>query len=213
MLDTLIVLIIIFAILNFLYKASNKKRTTLTKYEKVKNSEVFERERYDKNINAIKKEEKNYCNIDDYAKDSLEKKKAAEAKKRSITRENIKKGEAYEKYLAEHFRGIGYKVEEHGKIHGKKDKSIDLILKSNRDIVLVQAKNWKKDGMKITHKDIKAFVGETAFFIHDNPLYQECNIKRLFITSNDILDYSAKCFIEEHKEKIENPIINFKLAS
>ncbi|MCJ7764627.1 MAG: restriction endonuclease [Thiovulaceae bacterium] len=113
------------------------------------------------------------------------------------------KGNAYEEYVAEHFKAQGYTVAEHGKINGVADKSIDLIIKKEREIALVQCKNYKADTTyKINHEKIKAFVGETAFYLQDNPMYESYTLKRLYVVSNPVLERSAINFIESHADKI-----------
>jgi Holliday junction resolvase-like predicted endonuclease len=113
------------------------------------------------------------------------------------------KGNAYEEYVAEHFKAQGYTVAEHGKINGVADKSIDLILKKEREITLVQCKNYKADTTyKINHEKIKAFVGETAFYLQDNPMYERYTLKLLYVVSNPVLERSAINFIENHADKI-----------
>jgi hypothetical protein len=122
-------------------------------------------------------------------------------------KENKQKGDNYELFLVNHFRALGYIVVEHGLLHGQKDRGIDIILRKDNENLFIQAKNWKEDGRKIDHSMIKAFIGDVAFYIEDNPVFGLANIKRYYITSNDVLDGSAKNFIKEHNEKIEHFII------
>lgn len=113
------------------------------------------------------------------------------------------KGNAYEEYVAEHFKAQGYTVAEHGKINGVADRSIDLILKKENEITLVQCKNYKADTTyKINHEKIKAFVGETAFYLQDNPMYEKYTLKLLYVVSNPVLEQSALRFINSHADKI-----------
>ena len=121
--------------------------------------------------------------------------------------ENKAKGDQYELYLIDHFKNLGYIVVEHGQIHGKKDRGIDIILRKGNENLFIQAKNWKLDGIKINHTMIKAFVGEVAFYIEDNPAFGMANIKRCYITTNDVLESSAKQFIKQHKEKITHLVM------
>ena len=124
------------------------------------------------------------------------------------------KGNAYEEYVAEHFRAQGYTVVEHGKLNGVADRSIDLILKKEREITLVQCKNYKLDTRhKINHEKIKAFVGETAFYLRDNPMYENYTLKLLYVVSNPVLEQSALRFINSHSEKIAYLHLPFNVAS
>lgn len=122
-------------------------------------------------------------------------------------RENKIKGDAYEIYLIDHFKSQGYIVVEHGLLHGKKDRGIDIILRKDNENFFIQAKSWKNGGRQIDHTMIKAFIGDVAFYIEDNPAFGVANIKRYYITANDVLDSSAKNFIREHKDKVEHLII------
>lgn len=116
---------------------------------------------------------------------------------------NKEKGDAYEEFVARHFRSQGYTVADHGAINGVKDKSIDLIAKRGRDIILIQCKDWSaKNNYRITHNEVKAFVGETAFYLNDNPMYENYSLKRLYVVSEPVLDRSAIKFIKAHKDKI-----------
>lgn len=109
------------------------------------------------------------------------------------------KGEEYEKLISEHYRKQGYKVIENGKIQGKKDGGIDIIAKKKNELILIQCKNWRKDGAyKITHNDLKTFLGNCTPYT-ENIDKNKIKVERLFITSADILDSSAKAYLSEMK--------------
>lgn len=133
------------------------------------------------------------------------KKKIFEENRKQRTKKHYQdisnKGREYEVYVAEHFEKLGYKVKNHGIIHGKKDKGIDVIVMKGKEITLIQCKNWKKDSkFKVNHEKIKAFIGDTTAFLDNNKDKADgYTIKRLYITSNDVLDSSAKHFIEENR--------------
>ncbi|NOQ29934.1 MAG: hypothetical protein GQ570_02300 [Helicobacteraceae bacterium] len=115
-------------------------------------------------------------------------------------KENVQKGKEYEKFVANFFINIGYKVKEYGLIHGKKDKGIDLIIMKDKHISLIQCKNWKKDGRKIKHTDLKEFIGNTTAFLENNKKEAEgYEIKRIYVTPHNILDNSAKHFLRENR--------------
>jgi len=119
--------------------------------------------------------------------------------------EKLKKGQEYEKFISDYYRSLKYKVREHGKIMGKKDQGIDVIAKNKRETILIQCKNFHANtAWKIQQKDIKAFRMDCIDFINENPQYRSKHIRALFVTSNDILDYGAKKYIEEKKKKGKN---------
>ncbi|NOQ31908.1 MAG: hypothetical protein GQ570_12365 [Helicobacteraceae bacterium] len=86
-------------------------------------------------------------------------------------------------------------------IHGRKDKGIDVIIMKDKEISLIQCKNWKQDSKyKITHKLLKEFVGNTTAFLENNNKEAEgYKIKRLYITPHNILDNSAKYFLRDNR--------------
>lgn len=141
-----------------------------------------------------------------------ERKKAFEENRRKRAREHYikidKKGKEYELYIAEHFRKLGYKVKEHGLINGRADSGIDVIAMKDKEITLIQCKNWRENSKyKVDHNMLKAFIGNTTDFIEKNKDKAEgYNIKRLFITSNDVLDNSAKYFLKD-SSLIEHKIV------
>jgi restriction system protein len=132
-----------------------------------------------------------------------ERKKAFEENRRKRAREHYisteKKGNEYELFVAKHFEVLGYKVKNHGLIHGRKDSSIDVIAMKDKEITLIQCKNWKENSKyKITHEKIKAFIGDTEEFLNKNKdKAAGYTIKRLYVTSNDILDSSARYFLKD----------------
>ena len=122
-----------------------------------------------------------------------------------------KKGKEYELHVAEYFRKQGYKIKEYGLINGKKDHGVDVIAMKDKEITLIQCKNWKENSKyKIDHNILKAFIGNTTEFLEKNKDKADgYSIKRLFVTSNDILDESARNFIKS-SNLLEHKIIPIK---
>jgi len=120
-------------------------------------------------------------------------------KRKKMYQDNIRKGRDYELYITKYFHEQGYQTKPFGILNGKKDKGIDIIIKKNKEITLIQCKNWKADSKyKIKHKDLKEFIGNTTIFLENRAKEAEGYIiKKMFITSNDILDNSAKEFLKE----------------
>ncbi|MCX6077037.1 MAG: restriction endonuclease [Campylobacterales bacterium] len=133
-----------------------------------------------------------------------EKQKIFEANRKERNKQmhqnNIAKGKDYEIFIAEIFKNLGYKTQNHGLIHGRNDKGIDVIVMKDKEITLIQCKNWKADSkFKITHEKIKAFIGDTTAFLDNNKEKAKgYTIKRMFVTSNDILDDSARHFLRSN---------------
>lgn len=140
---------------------------------------------------------------------TAEEKKAWGIKQREIKEENERKGKAYEKYIANFFRKQGFYVWEHGLEKGRKDKSIDLMIKRENYFYFVQCKNW--ENWKIDHKEIKATKTDVIEFLENKPEFKKLidgyKTKILYITSKECLNAAAKKYIEERKEEIEYQVI------
>ena len=143
--------------------------------------------------------------VKDYLEEDKVKQQKEEKKQRYIKqlKDNKKKGQDYEKFVANYYEALEYIVKFNGIEKGKKDSSIDLIAIKNNEIVLIQCKNWKENGKyKINHEKIKAFIGDTYSFINNNKNYKDYEVKRVFAVSEKILDKSAIKYIKENKEII-----------
>ena len=177
-----------------------------------KEREIWELEKYKNTnyeINTINSDKGNLYNtikIEKTKKEIFEENRRKRAREHYINTE--KKGKEYELHVAEHFRKQGYKVKEHGLINGRADSGIDVIAMKDKEITLIQCKNWKKDSKyKVDHNMLKAFIGNTTEFLEKNKDKADgYSIKRLFVTSNDTLDESARHFIKD-SNLLEHKII------
>lgn len=131
------------------------------------------------------------------------------------SQEKKEKGDAFEKYCAEHFESLGYQVQERGKLLGVKDGGIDLIAFKDDEVLLIQCKNWNGN-IKITSKELRVFYGDCSAFIEapENKDFIEekgYKIRRLYIVSkDDMYDYSATSYSREMNGRIEIYILNFE---
>jgi len=135
----------------------------------------------------------------------LKKLKKVTPKKQTSTKttykEKIDKGKEYEAYVAKVYRSRGYHVSEYGKQQGVLDHGIDLIAKKQKEIVLIQCKNWNENGKwEIKHKDIKAFQTDARTFVEDKPLLRSCLLTARYTISGDFIHQSAIKHIEEMKK-------------
>jgi len=123
------------------------------------------------------------------------------------------KGKEFEKYVARYYQLLDYTVIEHGQLMGKKDKGIDIIAENEKEILLIQCKNYDiNSSWKIRQKDIKAFRMDCLDFIFENKKYKKSKTKALFILSGDFIDNGAKKYISEKKaqgKKIDYKIISY----
>jgi restriction system protein len=146
-------------------------------------------------------------------------KEVINTKKREFTTEEKKayalrmkeqkdKGLEFEKFVAGHFKLDGYEIVLNGIKRGKKDKGIDIVCTKDDELILIQCKNWKKDSKyKIKHTHLKEFIGNCTVYVNDNNLLEK-KTKLKFITSNYILDASAKNYLEENRI-LQHEIYNF----
>lgn len=126
-------------------------------------------------------------------------------KNKTSYKEKIEKGALYEEFVALIYKANGYTIWEHGKDKGLKDMGIDLIVKKEKKIILIQCKNWNEDGkFKIDHKDIKVFRTEGRDFINKNEIFKGYELHLKYIISGDFIHQSAIYHIEECNQENKN---------
>jgi len=123
--------------------------------------------------------------------------------------QNREKGAKYEDYVSRYFKNLGYEIVEYGKIHGVKDQGIDLMLKKEKEFIFVQCKDWNiKNRFRIDSKEIQYTRMNVRDYIENHKeLFTMYEWKIFYITSDNILNRSAKYKIQEHNEEIEHIII------
>jgi Holliday junction resolvase-like predicted endonuclease len=142
-------------------------------------------------------------------KNKTQAKKQKEVKKTTY-QEKINKGMAYEEFVANHYKQLGYYVWEHGKEKGCKDNGIDLIAKKDKEIIFIQCKNWSAtSSYKISHKELKSTRQDVSDYIEKNQIFKNYNQRIVYILSNDVLHKSAYHYLEEYNDSIECQIIPF----
>ena len=92
-------------------------------------------QRYIKNVELLKIEQEKAHEeerrIQADRRDSERRKKTSE-----MYKNNIRKGKEYELFINKYFYDQGYQTREHGLIHGREDKGIDLIIMKNKVIFI-----------------------------------------------------------------------------
>jgi len=111
-------------------------------------------------------------------------------------------GNEYEDYLSERFKKLGYSIWEHSKDENMKHLAINIIAKNKKELLLIQCKEWdNKDKEKLSIDSIKAFRTDANDFVELNPLFQNYKLKLLLILSKDMIQESAKAYIEDLKKR------------
>ena len=120
-------------------------------------------------------------------------------------KEKTFKGEVYEEFISIIYKANGFTIWEHGKEKGVLDGGIDLIVKKDKKIILIQCKNWNDKGKyKIDHKDIKVFRMEGLDFIEQNKIFKGYELHLKYILSGDFIHPSAIHHIEECNKEHKN---------
>ncbi|WP_191337708.1 restriction endonuclease [Helicobacter pullorum] len=121
---------------------------------------------------------------------------------------NKEKGDKYELQILRHYKKQGYKVYPQGFIKGKADGGIDLVAYKGSEALLIQCKNWEYKQVKQEH--LRIFMGDCAAYLEKNQkIFAKKNVRRVFITSCENLDYGVKKFLEEND--VEYKIITYIL--
>ena len=119
------------------------------------------------------------------------------------------KGSNYKEHVCKYFENLGYKTVKYGKIHGPKDKDIDLMLKKGKEFIFVQCKDLDiKNKYRIDSKEIQYTRMNVRDYIENTKaLFDMYEWKIFYITSDNILDKSAEHKINRHREEIEHQVI------
>ena len=123
---------------------------------------------------------------------------------------NKSRGDKFEKYIANLYTQSGYKVILNGIKNGVYDNGIDLIAYKDEKVFLIQCKNWiKSSEYKLTHKELKEFLGNCLVYIKTNNL----DLNRVsfhYIAYKGVnVDFSAKAFIKENKSILKYKEIDY----
>ena len=140
-----------------------------------------------------------------------EQEKAEERKRKYIS--NIEKGRKYEYQIMQYFKNLKYGVYPKGFYEKKKDGGIDLIAHNEKEILIIQCKNWSNAPKS---KEIRTFITDSEIYIKDSKnknRIKDKKIRKIFVTSYEQMDYGVKCFLEkfnkENDIKIEYLIIPY----
>lgn len=101
----------------------------------------------------------------------------------------------YVKEVEAHYQSQGYSLSKHP------DYGTDFIAKKDKTILFirVQGPQQKQD---ITAQTFQVFVGQTALYALNNPLYNGYTIQWVYVCSKMMLDKSAKVYIKAHEQSL-----------
>ncbi|RAX51512.1 restriction endonuclease [Helicobacter sp. 11-8110] len=120
---------------------------------------------------------------------------------------NKQKGDKYEQQILKLYKKQGYKVYPQGFIKGKADGGIDLIAYKGNEALLIQCKNWEYSQVKQEH--LRIFLGDcTAYLEKNHNIFAKKNVRRVFVTSCENLDYGVEKFLQENN--LEYKIIAYQ---
>lgn len=120
---------------------------------------------------------------------------------------NKQKGDKYEQQILKLYKKQGYKVYPQGFIKGKADGGIDLIAYKGNEALLIQCKNWEYSQVKQEH--LRIFLGDcTAYLEKNHKIFAKKNVRRVFVTSCENLDYGVEKFLQENN--LEYKIIAYQ---
>ena len=110
---------------------------------------------------------------------------------------NKQKGDKYELQIGKEYQNAGYKVYFKGIKEGKSDNGIDLVAYKGDEAVLIQCKNWERAQVK--QEQLRVFIGDCTSYIEKNrKIFANKQVRRVFVTSCENIDYGVKKFVEEN---------------
>jgi len=110
----------------------------------------------------------------------------------------------FRNYIAKRYKNKKYNVWNHTNDTGKNDKGINIIVKKNRNIILIHCQLATTN---ITTDDLKEFEKQRDKFILENPLFKNYNIILHYSLTGFFLTENAFWYIHEHTNIITYEII------
>ena len=119
----------------------------------------------------------------------------------STTKEEEKN---FREYVVEFYEKQGYRVWNHTDDTGENDKGINIIVKKNRDIILIHC---HLSTINVTTHDLKEFENQRDKFILENPLFEDYDINLRYSLTGFFLTEEAFWYIHEHSTIISYEVI------
>ena len=110
----------------------------------------------------------------------------------------------FRKHVVEFYNNQGYNVWNHTDDTGENDKGINLIVKKNRNIILIRCHLATID---ISIDNLKEYEKQRDKFILENPIFEDYNITLRYSLTGFFLSENAFWYMQEHTKLISYEII------
>jgi hypothetical protein len=116
----------------------------------------------------------------------------------------LEEEKVFRQHVVDFYKNKEYKVWNHTDDTGENDKGINIIVKKNRDIILIHC---HLSTTNITTDDLKEFEKQRDKFILEHPLFDDYNITLRYSLTGFFLTEDAFWYIHEHSKVITYEII------
>ena len=98
----------------------------------------------------------------------------------------------------------GYTVWDYTKEKGSYDNNIHLVVKKDREVILIHCKNSEED---VSLEEVLAFRDSKKKFIEENPVFSIYTLKLHYTMLHFALTEGAFEYLQEHKDKISYALL------
>jgi len=98
------------------------------------------------------------------------------------------------------YEGQGYTLSKHP------DFVTDFIAKKEKEILFIRIQS-PQNKQSITAQLFQVFVGQTALYTMDNPLYDNYTLKWAYVCSKMMCDQSARIYIKKYGDRLKFELI------
>jgi hypothetical protein len=116
----------------------------------------------------------------------------------------LEEEKVFRAHVVDFYKNKDYKVWNHTDDTGENDKGINIIVKKNRDIILIHC---HLSTTNITTDDLKEFEKQRDKFILEHPLFEGYDITLRYSLTGFFLTENAFWYIHEHTKVISYEII------
>jgi hypothetical protein len=110
----------------------------------------------------------------------------------------------YRSKVQKKYQESGYTVWDYTKEKGSYDRDIHLVVKKDREVILIHCRNSEED---ISLEEVLTFRKSKQVFLEENPVFSIYSLKLHYTMLNFSLTEEAFEYIKEHKEKISYELL------